>query len=327
MRTLTYSIPEAWDSSTVLRFLKGKAGLSSKLIRTLKQQDNGLLLNGEHARTIDPVHTGDVLVIHIPGESSNVESVGFDPNALHILYEDEDFVVINKPAGLAVHPSHNHQGDTLANLLAAHLEQEGRPCAFRAIGRLDKGTSGIMVCALNPFAASKLHGNLHKTYFALPGGHYEGRGTIDAPIYRPDDILTVRTVDPRGDRAITHWEALATGRVPLHLGEKNPKHRFYNDPPQPDEDGLLPATLVKVHLETGRTHQIRVHFASLGTPLLGDTMYGYPRTDITHQALHCGSVSLVHPYTEEPMHFEVPLPEDMQQLAELLTEEPFGGKI
>lgn len=287
MRTLHFTVTSEYDGRKVLHFLRGSAGLSAKLVRSLKNYDNGIQLNGEHVRTVDLIHTGDVVTVNLPEDNTMVESAGFDPDTLDILYEDEDVIVINKPATLAVHPSHNHQGDTLANLLAAHLVREGKTSTFRAVGRLDKGTSGIVVCALNSYAASKLQAQIDKTYFAIPTGKYEGSGTIDAPIYRPDPIKTIRCVDPRGDEAVTHWTALKTG-----------------------ED----LSLVEVHLETGRTHQIRVHFASLGTPLAGDTLYGVPREDITHQALHCGRAKFTHPYTGKRLCFEAPIPEDMARL-------------
>lgn len=235
---------------------------------------------------MDLIHTGDILTVNLPEDPSMVSHEGFDPDALEVLFEDDDLIVINKPAMLAIHPSHNHQGDTLANLLAAHLVKEGKTSTFRAVGRLDKGTSGIVVCALNSYAASKLQAQIDKTYYAIPSGKYEGEGTIDAPIYRPDPIHTYRTVDPRGDYAVTHWKALKTG-----------------------ED----MSLVEVHLETGRTHQIRVHFQSLGTPLIGDTMYGTPREDICHQALHCGHAEFLHPYTGERLSFDAPMPPEMEQ--------------
>ena len=155
------------------------------------------------------------------------------------------------------------------------------------MGRLDKGTSGVMVCALNAYAADRLQRGVKKVYLAVPSGKYEGSGTIDAPIFRPDPILTIRVVDDRGDRAVTHWKALQTG-----------------------ED----RSLVEVRLETGRTHQIRVHFASLGTPLLGDTLYGTASEEIHRHALHCARAEFLHPVTGEALSFEAPLPEDMENL-------------
>lgn len=297
MRTLEYKITSEHDGKRVLYFLKGNVGLSSRLIRCLKNHENGIMLNGLHTRTVDILHTDDVLQINIPEDSYETSDEGeftSDPGlaGVEILYEDEDLIVVSKPATLAVHPSHNHQGDTLSNVMSAYLKSKGKISLFRAVGRLDKGTSGIVVCALNSFAANKLQGNIEKTYLALAGGLYEGSGTIDAPIYRPDPIKTYRTVDSRGDRAVTNWTALKNGTLP---------------------DGTE-TSLLKVKIETGRTHQIRVHFSHMGTPLLGDTMYGAPRDDISHQALHCAGAVFRQPYTGEPIEVFAPIPSDMQNI-------------
>ncbi len=138
---------------------------------------------------------------------------------------------------------------------------------------------------MNSHAAARLSGRVEKTYYAIATAQFTGEGTIDAPIWRPDPMKTLRTVDARGDRAVTHWKALAT-------------------------DGSL--TLLEIRLETGRTHQIRVHFASLGAPLLGDTMYGTPDARISHQALHCGRLTLNHPVTNEVLQCEAAMPAEME---------------
>lgn len=284
-RKLQYAIPSEYSSRRVLDFLK-HLGFSHRLITKLKQAPDGILLNGEHIRTIDPMSEGDVLEINLPTDKKESISIPVEM-PLDIIYEDDDILVLNKPAMLAVHESHNHLGDTLSNAVAFHLKKEGKPSVFRAVGRLDKGTSGLMVCALNRYAASRLSGKIKKQYLAIATGVYEGEGTIDAPIYRPDPILTVRTVDERGERAITHWKALKND------GEN---------------------TLLRVKLETGRTHQIRVHFASLGTPLVGDTMYGTPDERISHQALHCCECRFIHPVKNEEMHFFCDMPDDMKKI-------------
>lgn len=295
MRTLNYQITSENDGTKVLYFLKGKAGLSSRLIRSLKLVPDGILLNGEHIRTVDFLKEGDVLTINIPEdvlEEDLSEYDGTDFGDLQILYEDEDILVVNKPAMLAIHPSHNHQGDTLANLIAAYLKSKGKKATFRAVGRLDKGTSGIVVCALNAFAANKLQGHIEKTYFAIPSDIFTESGSIEAPIYRPDPIKTVRTVDERGDYALTHYSVIDSGVL----------------------DDATKASFVKVNIVTGRTHQIRVHFAHLGAPLLGDTMYGTPRADICHQALHCGHAELLQPFTNCKICIDAPLPQDMNEI-------------
>lgn len=286
-RKLQYAIPSEYSSKRVLDFLK-HLGFSHRLITKLKQTPDGILLNGEHIRTIDLMCEGDILEINLPTDKKESISIPVEM-PLDIIYEDDDILVLNKPAMLAVHESHNHLGDTLSNAVAFHLKREGKPSVFRAVGRLDKGTSGLMVCALNRYAASRLSGKIKKQYLAIATGIYEGEGTIDTPIYRPDPILTVRTVDERGERAITHWKALK------------------ND----DEN-----TLLRVKLETGRTHQIRVHFASLGTPLVGDTMYGTPDERICHQALHCCECRFIHPVKNEEMHFFCDMPDDMKKIIE-----------
>ena len=292
MRTLTFTVPTEYHERKVLHYLRGSAGLSSRVIRNLKTYEDGILCNGEPVRTIDRLRAGDVLTVNLPDDPADQIPPLPDPDFFDralptVLYEDEDLVVFDKPGTIAVHPSHNHQGDTLANYLSWHLQQQGRKAAFRAVGRLDKGTSGVMVCALNAYAADRLQRGVRKTYLAVPAGRYEGSGTIVAPIFRPDPILTTRVVDDRGDPAVTRWEALIT---------------------QDDR------SLCRVQLETGRTHQIRVHFASLGTPLLGDTLYGTASEEIARHALHCARAEFTHPVTGEPIVLEAPLPEDMRAL-------------
>ncbi len=285
IRKLRYTITDAYSSRKVLDFLK-HLGFSHRLITKLKQSPDGILLNGEHARTIDLMKGGDVLEINLPEDKK--ESISIPVKMpLDIIYEDDDILVLNKPPMLAVHESHNHLGDTLSNAVAFHLQKEGKPSVFRAVGRLDKGTSGLMVCALNRYAAARLSGKIYKEYFAIATGVFEGEGTIDAPIYRPDPILTLRTVDERGERAVTHWKAVKSD------GEN---------------------TLLRIHLETGRTHQIRVHFASLGAPLVGDTMYGKPDKRICHQALHCCKCKFTHPVNERELEFFRDMPDDMKSI-------------
>lgn len=286
-RYLEYAVSDDFDGKKVLTYLKTELKASARLIRQLKNIPDGITLNGEHIRTVDTLRSGDVLRLHLPKDSESGKIAEPMRCELEILYEDSDLLIVNKPAGLALHPSHNHQGDTLANAVSYHLQSLGKSAVFRAVGRLDKGTSGIVVCALNKYAAARLSGRVYKEYLAVAEGVYEGEGTINRPIYRPDPIITLRTVDERGERAVTRWRAV-TG------------------------DGRR--TLLKIRLETGRTHQIRVHFASMGTPLTGDTMYGEPSKEISRQALHCCMCRLRHPVTGEELEFFAPLPEDMKGL-------------
>ncbi|MGN0448443.1 MAG: RluA family pseudouridine synthase [Acutalibacteraceae bacterium] len=280
MRTIDYIIDDCFDGKKLISFLRGHVKLSVRLLRSLKRIDGAIKINGENARTIDILKAGDKVTLTMP-EDENV-SLPID-YPLDIVYEDEDVLVINKPAFLPMHESHNHQGDTLANAVAGYLLKKGKSLSFRAVGRLDKGTSGLVMCALNSHAASRLSGNFKKTYYAIATGVFTQSGTIDKPIYRPDPIKTYRTVDEKGDRAVTHY-------TPLKV-----------------KDGC---TLLKINLETGRTHQIRVHFASLGTPLLGDKMYGEPHEKIDRQALHCGELVFTHPVTGEEISLTCDLPEE-----------------
>ncbi len=285
-RQLSFVIPESYNGRKVIHFLRGEAGLSSRLTISLKYRPDGILLNGEHIRTIDLLKTGDTLTVNLPDETNSVSAVPVVQ--LDIVYEDEDVLVINKPAGLAMHPTHNHQDDSLANCVAAY-----RPDAvFRAVGRLDKCTSGLVLCAMNQMAAAALSGNYEKQYLAVADGVYEGCGTIDKPIYRPDPMKTLRAVGETGEYAVTHWKALAT-------------------------DGKL--SLLRIQLETGRTHQIRVHFASMGTPLAGDDMYGSAVNPPDRAALHCAELTFTHPVTREVLSFSAPLPADMQTLVDAMT--------
>ena len=199
-----------------------------------------------------------------------------------IAYEDEDVVVFDKPPYMPVHPSIRHHDDTLANLFAARYPG----ISFRPINRLDRNTSGLCVCAKNRFAASVLADSLQKAYFAITNGTPPGN-TVNAPIGREGDSIIRRCVTPEGKPAVTHFEPVG---------------------------GNSRRTLLRVTLETGRTHQIRVHMAYLGFPLCGDEMYGGDMSAIERQALHCGEVSFTQPVTHEMIHVSAPLPEDMATL-------------
>ena len=249
------------------------------------------MLNGERARTIDIIHTGDIVTINIPEDDTTSIPTDFP---LDVVYEDDDLLIINKPPMLPMHESHNHQGDTLANAVAGYLTKKGKSAAFRAVGRLDKGTSGIVVCALNTHIAARLSGNIKKQYLALVTAKYTEDGTINKPIYRPDPMKTYRTADDRGDYAVTHY----------HVQESGEEY-----------------SLMRIDLETGRTHQIRVHFAYLGTPLYGDRMYGKEDERICHQALHCENVRFIHPVTNEEIFLQASMPQDMQKLLDELRND------
>ena len=291
MRSIDYTVTEYFDGKKVFNFLRGHVKISVRLLRSLKRVEGGIMLNGERARTIDIIHTGDIVTINIPEDDTTSIPTDFP---LDVVYEDDDLLIINKPPMLPMHESHNHQGDTLANAVAGYLTKKGKSAAFRAVGRLDKGTSGIVVCALNTHIAARLSGNIKKQYLALVTAKYTEDGTINKPIYRPDPMKTYRTADDRGDYAVTHY----------HVQESGEEY-----------------SLMRIDLEKGRTHQIRVHFAYLGTPLYGDRMYGKEDERICHQALHCENVRFIHPVTNEEIFLKADMPQDMQKLLDELRKD------
>ena len=278
-RNIDYTVTAEYDGRKVIHFLRGYCGFSSRLMRKVKY---ALMLNGETTRTIDRIKCGDIISVCIPDDDALPEITEAE---IDIVYEDEDILVINKSPFMAMHPTHNHQGDTLANAVTAYLTKKGKSVAFRAVGRLDKGTSGLVVCAINPLSACKLSGKIEKEYAALVKGELTGEGRVDVPIYRPDPMKTLRacSYELGVEEAVTNWFAEKTF------------------------DG---ATLLRLKLETGRTHQIRVHMAFTGHPLAGDTMYGDFMPEIGHQLLHCRRCFFEHPVTGEKMEFEAEFPED-----------------
>ena len=285
MRKIEYRVPEQFNGTPLYYFLRECVGVSTRIIQTLRHTPESVFVNGSESRVVDKVKTDDEIVIFLPEKT---EAPELWETELSVIYEDEDLLIINKPSGVSVHPTRNHPNGTLCNAVAAYLKKQGNEnFVARAVGRLDKVTSGVMVFAKNAFVASKLNGNLDKTYIALAEGILEGEGTVDAPIYRPDINKTIRAVGECGDEAITNWKAV---------------RRF--------ED----KTLLEVKTVTGRTHQIRVHCAHIGHALVGDEMYGAKVTDnIKRAALHCYEVKIIHPITNEGMTFVAELPEDLKK--------------
>ena len=265
MREIEYKIQK---ESNILAFLKSK-GYSSRLISELRREQKGIILNGERAKTTAVMKAGDCLKITLPDGESEIEGVDLP---LEVVYEDEDVLVVNKSAFTVCHPTRNHQGDTLANAVAFHLQKQGKKCTFRAINRLDRDTTGLVVIALNRYSAGRLAGKIDKTYMALATGEIKKDGTINMPIERVDERKILRQVGENGQSAVTHYEVI----------KSSPE-----------------ATLLKIKLETGRTHQIRVHFKAIGHALVGDTMYGEADNRIDHQCLHCSEVKFRHPVSEE----------------------------
>lgn len=288
MRMVQYRVPEQAEGTSVERFLR-RMGVSHRVLVDLKNDPDGLTVAGAHIRTIDRLHAGDVLRLCLR-ETERSDTIPQAGLPLHVVYEDEDFFVIDKPAGMAVHPSPQNRENTVANALAYRYAQAGEAFVFRAIGRLDKNTSGLLVTAKNALSACILtkaaaEKRLFREYLAVCTGELPERGAIDAPIGRVDGSVIAREVRTDGERAVTYFERL----------------RY--------EAGY---SLARVRLETGRTHQIRVHMKHIGHPLPGDFLYHPDFSRIGRHALHAAFLTVPQPITGEILRFSSPLPADMR---------------
>lgn len=292
MRILTLTIPNEYNGVQIQSVLRKHFGLSSALITALKT-DDGITLNGKHANVTEKAYTNDALVLRIyETDTENIVPTKMD---LDILYEDEDILAVNKPAGIPTHPSIRHYSDTLANGVRHYFKDI--PFTFRAVNRLDKDTSGIVLIAKNRFAAEALSAQIRekkidKTYIAICcGTRLNSAGHIIAPIARDEGIIK-RRIDEAGQHAETRYTVLA-------------KSSHY--------------TLVEAEPITGRTHQIRVHMAHLGAPLYGDFLYG---TEIKNSRtmLHCSALTFLHPLTKEKMHLIASPAKDFEALKQKLFQ-------
>ncbi|MBQ3560800.1 MAG: RluA family pseudouridine synthase, partial [Oscillospiraceae bacterium] len=255
------------------------------LIVKMRHTENSLLLDGVPIRTIDRIKAGSVLKAYIPeGESYFTPIPDLE---ITTLFEDEDIVVFDKPVNMPVHPSKNHQTDTVANYCAARYGN----AKFHVVGRLDMDTSGIIVIGRHSHAAAVLTKNGgEKEYIAIVEGVLENPcGTINAPIDDSDPAVHKSFIAESGQPSVTEYETIAA-------------------------NGVL--TAVRVRPKTGRTHQIRVHFAHIGHPLCGDELYGGSLEYISRQALHRSRMVFEHPINGTVLEFKSELPEDMQKLME-----------
>lgn len=292
-RVITYKIDELHSGQTVLSFLK-QQGYTRNVIVALKKTSEGILLNGRWAYVNEVLAAGDALTVRLAEEPSDSSVVPVE-GMFDIVYEDEDLLVVNKPAGMPVHPSLGHYEHTLANAVCYYFRQKGEAIVFRCLNRLDRDTTGLCVISKNMLAAGILSEQMkirqiRRTYFAICSGKVDKSGTIDAPIARKEHSTVERCVDfEKGEAAVTHFTLLSY-----------------------DADKEL--SFVKLQLDTGRTHQIRVHMKYIGHPLIGDFLYNPDFTYIDHQALHAGELSFVHPVTKEKMHFSSELPLEMKRI-------------
>ncbi len=291
-RIFEYCVSDSDLPCTAGEYLKRK-GCSHQILVHLKKTEKGILVNNEWAYVRTPLQAGDLLKITLTEDtpSQNIVPVAMP---LSIVYEDEDILLLNKPADMPVHPSVNNYDNTLANGAAWYYAQQGKPFVFRCINRLDRDTTGLLILAKNALSASILSAQMkkreiHRTYQAIVKGvPIPESGTIDAPIARKEGSAIERCVDfEKGERAVTHYRVL---------------------------DSRNDYSLVQLSLETGRTHQIRVHMGYLGHPLLGDYLYYPDFSRIKRVSLHSYALSFTHPMTGSPLTFRAPLPEDMADL-------------
>ncbi len=280
---LKFSVEVEYDNMQAKRYLKEVHGLSTRLITRLKNTPDGILMDGKLLRAVDFVKAGAVITVNLPDEQSEyIEPI---EGKLDILYEDSFILAVNKPPFMPVHPVKQHQTDTLANIVVYYAQKRGESYVFRAHNRLDRDTSGVVLIAKDKFTINILKNGVKKTYTALVHGKIDHGGTIAKPIGLLDDSKMVRHVLSEGTPAITHY-------APIAFNEQ--------------------ATLLKLQLETGKTHQIRCHMSSMGHPLVGDDLYGGKRDFINRQALHCGTVEFTHPVTSEIITVTAPLPNDIE---------------
>ncbi|MBQ5840727.1 MAG: RluA family pseudouridine synthase [Clostridia bacterium] len=286
MAQFTYTVPTAYDGETMQTFLRRECGLSWRMVVKLKRVEGGMTADGRPLRSIDRLQAGQTVTIQMPEDAVKIEGADMP---LSVAYEDDYLLVVDKPPYLAVHPSAGKPEPTLANGVVGYFEKKGTPLSFRPVNRLDRNTSGLLLAAKSSHVAYALAQKPQKVYLAILLGRLEGEGTIRQPIRVKEGCTITREVGEGGKDSITHWKSLAT-------------------------DGEI--SLVRVVIETGRTHQIRVHMSWLGYPLAGDTMYGTDETVLPRHGLHCARMELIHPVTAELLTLTCPMPQDMRALLE-----------
>lgn len=290
---MTWVIKEADKGLLIREFLKERAAFSNRLLIKAKQADGNISVNDVKKTVRYELQRNDVLKVVFPPEEIS-EYIKKEPFPLHIVYEDEDILILNKEAGIPTMPSRLHSTGTLANAVLHYYEQQQIPYTIHVVTRLDRDTSGLVLLAKHQYSHSLLstmqrNDGIERVYIAYVHGYLDKKaGIIDAPIGRHPASIIERTVTPEGQVARTHYKVME------------------------ERDNM---SVVHVQLETGRTHQIRVHFAHIGHPLLGDALYGGMKDKLERQALHCSKIMFTHPFTQANISFQAALPEDMARLA------------
>lgn len=288
-RRFSYIAGEAEQGMAVGQFLKER-GYSRHALTLLKQTEGGILCNGREVYLSQPLRKWDRMDLFLKEEvPEEIEPVELP---FGIVYEDDDLMVVDKPADMPVHPSMKNHDNTLANAAAWYGRTKGDSFVYRCVNRLDRDTTGLLILAKHILSATGLYGQMRareirRTYLAIVKGMIREEGTIDLPVGRKEDSAIERMIDlEHGERAVTHYRPVRQGKD---------------------------WTLIECRLETGRTHQIRVHMSSFGHPLIGDFLYGSREEQMPRQALHSWKLSFVHPIMGRPMEFVSPLPPDMQK--------------
>ncbi len=288
---LLYTVKDNDNYINLKQILKEEFFISERLLLKLKNNKQ-FFINNQNVYVSAPVHANDIVKVDLDFEetSDNIVSTFIE---LNILYEDDAFLVLNKPAGIAIHPSHSHFDTSLSNGVKFYFDKINLKRKIRPVNRLDKDTSGAVIFAKNEYIQECLTRQMKKNIFKkeyialLEGKVKDSKATINLPIAREKDSIIKRCVRDDGDTAVSHYEVL----------------NYYDC-----------FSEVKFIIETGRTHQIRVHASYIGHPVLGDTLYGTSSPLISRQALHSYKVSFIHPITRKPLEIVAPLFKDMSSL-------------
>jgi len=287
MADFRFTVTDEEQGQEVRLLMRKHFDFSSRLRNKIKR-NHLLMINGKPAEGFHRVSSGDVVSVELPDEVSRFEPENIP---LDIVYEDEDLMVINKAPGIVVHPTKGHLDGTIANALMYHMGQTGEKFKIRFVNRLDMDTSGLIVVAKNAYTqtgyiAQSDKGNVTKVYYALVHGSVSSsEGTIDLPIASPLPESKKRRISEDGAPSVTHYELI---------------------------ESFEDYSLLRIRLETGRTHQIRVHLSHIGHPIAGDLLYGGRQDIITRQALHAASLAFEHPVKKEALSFEAPLADDIR---------------
>lgn len=290
---LSYTIKESDNYSCVKEVLKSYFKISDRLLLKLKK-NNKIYVNGILSNISSSLSFGDIVEVLIDFEEDNSNIIPTKMN-LDIIYEDDAYLIVNKPARIPIHPSMEHFTDSLSNGIKYYFDLIGLKKKIRAVNRLDKNTSGLVIFAKNEYIQECLikqmkSGNFYKEYIAVCEGAFEkAKDIINAPIARKENSIIERCICSSGDTAITEYEVL----------KYNKKNNY---------------SIIKCVLKTGRTHQIRVHMSYVGHPIIGDTLYGRASQLINRQALHSYKTSFTHPIKQEAVTYNALIPSDIQLL-------------